>query len=199
MVVYLPMISQASLQNTNMPEISLHILDLVQNSISAQAKHIRILLFSSVELDEMSVEIEDDGKGMSEDFLAQVESPFTTTRVTRKVGLGIPLLKLGCEQTGGTFRIESQLGIGTKLKGTYVMSHLDRPPLGDFCGTIHTLIVSNPDLDFYVEMCGSGEKVVLDTKTIREQIGDIPLNYPDISMWIKEYLEEGFVESGVKN
>jgi len=147
----------------------------------------------------MRITIEDDGKGMSEEFVAKVESPFTTTRTTRRVGMGIPLMKLGCEQAEGSFKIESQLGVGTKLTGSYRLANIDRPPLGDFCGTVHSLIVCNPEVDFYVEFAGDKQTLSLDTKDIREQTGDMPLNDPEISLWIKEYLEEAQQEAGITN
>lgn len=178
-----------------MPEISLHILDLVQNSISAGAKHIRILLGMSHQEDRMTLTIEDDGCGMDPEFLARVTNPFTTTRTTRKVGMGIPLLKAGCEATGGTFEITSEKGVGTKMVGSYVLSHLDRPPLGDYAGTAHMLIVCNPDIDFYVEASTDADTFVLDTQEVREQLGgEVPLNAPEVSVWLSEYLAEGIQE-----
>ena len=177
-----------------MPEIALHILDLVQNCISALAKHIGIFLTESDSDDFLEVEINDDGKGMDSEFLSRVTSPFTTTRTTRKVGLGIPLLKEGCESTGGTFTIDSTLGKGTRLVGRYVKSHIDRPPLGDFAGTVHSIIVCNPDIDFIVKMKTDDGEVVLDTMQVREQLGGVPLNDPDVSGWLSEYLSEGMSE-----
>lgn len=181
-----------------MPEIALHILDLVQNCITALASLIRISLFESKDDDTLTVEIEDNGKGMDEEFLSRVVSPFTTTRTTRKVGLGIPLLKAGCEGTGGTFDITSKLGVGTRLSGTYVMSHLDRPPLGDFVGTVHSIIVCNPDLDFVIEMKTDKGKEVLDTREVKKQLGGVPLNDPDVSTWIGDYLKEAYKETGIE-
>ena len=180
-----------------MPEIALHILDLVQNCITALARHIRIRVSESMEADSLEVEIADDGKGMEESFLKKVVSPFTTTRTTRKVGLGIPLLKEGCESTGGSFGITSKVGKGTTITGRYVMSHIDRPPLGDFAGTVHSIIVCNPDLDFQIVMESDTGKEVLDTEEVRKQIGDIPLNDPEVSVWLKEYLQEACEETGL--
>lgn len=183
-----------------MPEISLHLLDLVQNSISAMAKNIRILLFYSIEENLLRLTLEDNGKGMSEEFLAKVTSPFTTTRTTRRVGLGIPLMKAGCEMAGGSFSITSKVGVGTKLEGTYELSNIDRPPLGDFVGTVHSLIVCNPDIDYFIEISGDKGSAVLDTLEVRQQTGGLlPLNDPDISIWMKEYLLEAMEEAGVEN
>lgn len=180
-----------------MPEIAMHIMDLVQNCITANATHIRILLGIDTLPDMLSVEIADDGKGMAPDFLENVTSPFTTTRTTRKVGLGIPLMKAGCEGAEGQFEIRSTQGVGTTLKGSYRLSNIDRPPLGDFTGTVHMLITCNPQIDFYIEMRRDEERCVLDTEEIRAQLGDVPLNDPSVSTWIKEYLEEGQQEVGI--
>ena len=181
-----------------MPEIALHIMDLVQNCISAMAKHIRILLMESFVANTLEILIADDGKGMSEEFLERVTSPFTTTRTTRRVGLGIPLMKAGCEMAGGSFSITSKLGEGTAISGTYQLDHIDRPPLGDFVGTVHTLITCNPDIDFRIEIKSDTQEICLDTQEVRAQVGDSPLNQPDVSMWIKEYLEEAMKQANIQ-
>lgn len=172
-------------------------MDLVQNCITAQATHIRILLELSTAEDFLKLVIGDDGKGMSPEFLNKVESPFTTTRTTRRVGMGIPLLKAGCEAAGGWFKITSALGKGTTLEGCYQLSHIDRPPLGDFVGTVHSLIVCNPQIDFQVCIERDSSTFILDTVEVREQLGDVPLNDPDVSTWLYEYLQEGMALTGV--
>ena len=170
-----------------MPEIALHIMDLV-----------RILLMESFVANTLEILIADDGKGMSKEFLERVTSPFTTTRTTRRVGLGIPLMKAGCEMAGGSFSITSKLGEGTAISGTYQLDHIDRPPLGDFVGTVHTLITCNPDIDFRIEIKSDTQEICLDTQEVRAQVGDIPLNQPDVSMWIKEYLEEAMKQANIQ-
>ncbi len=179
-----------------MQEIALHIMDLLQNSISAGATHIRITLVVCVESDMIIVSIEDNGKGMEREFLERVISPFTTTRTTRKVGLGIPLMKEGCEQAGGNFTISSTPGKGTFLEGSYKLSNIDRPPLGDFVSTVHTAIVCNPDIDFTVEVKGDEDEVSLKTTDIKEQSG-LSVDYPDVSLWISEYLSEIMEQTGL--
>ncbi len=181
-----------------MPELALHILDLVQNCISALAAHIRILLDESFLHNTLTIFISDDGKGMSQDFLQKVTSPFTTTRTTRRVGLGIPLMKAGCEACGGSFLIDSVIGKGTTICGTYQLDHIDRPPLGDFVGTVHMLILCNPELDFCIEIKTDEKEFVLDTSEVKKRLGDVPVSDPDVSAWLKEYLEEAMEESGIK-
>lgn len=174
-----------------MKEISLHILDIVQNSISAQATLIGVSLEIDRQADRLTVCIDDNGRGMDEDMLSRVESPFTTTRTTRRVGLGIPLFAAGAEATGGSFEIESKLGEGTRIRAVYTLDHLDRPPIGDFAGTMHTLIVCNPTLDFVVDVRADGEGDTLDTREVRKVLGgEVPLDSPDVSMWLKESMEE---------
>lgn len=180
-----------------MPEIALHILDLVQNCITALATQIRILLTVSIARNVLSVEIADNGKGMSEEFLKKVVSPFATTRTTRRVGLGIPLLKAGCEAAGGSFKICSALGKGTSIYGAYQLDHIDRPPLGDFAGTVHSLIVCNSQIDFYIEANSDQGSFHLDTAEIREQLGSVPFTQPEVSIWLKEYLDEGMAEAKI--
>ena len=121
-----------------MTEISLNILDVAQNSISAGAKLIEISVVADIKSDTLTVVIKDNGCGMDEEKLKKVIDPFFTTRTTRKVGLGIPFYKLAAENTGGTFNITSQLGLGTTVTAVFGLSHIDRMPLGDINFTIHT-------------------------------------------------------------
>ena len=135
-----------------MKEISLHIMDIVQNSITANAALIELFLNIQRCKNRLSIIIKDNGKGMSKEMVASVTSPFVTTRTTRKVGLGIPLFKAGAENAGGMFEISSELGKGTEVKAVYVLDHIDRPPIGDFAGTVHSIIVCNPGIDFVVSV-----------------------------------------------
>ena len=131
-----------------MKELSLNILDIAENSVSANASLIDILVKESVLNDTMSISITDNGKGMSEEFVKTVTDPFSTTRTTRKVGMGISLLKLVAEQSAGEFSIESQLGKGTVVTATFKRSHIDRPPLGNIGQTISTLVSCILGIDF---------------------------------------------------
>ncbi len=176
-----------------MKEISLHIMDIVQNSITAHATVIEVLLRILRKEDVVSVTIKDNGKGMSAEMLAHVTSPFVTTRTTRRVGLGISLFKAGAENTGGHFAIDSREGVGTELTATYVLSNIDRPPIGDFAGTMQTLIVANPGIDFVVTVVLDEGQESLDTREVKQVLGEgIPLDLPEISMWLRENLDEIF-------
>ena len=173
-----------------MRDLSLHILDLMQNSIRAQAK----LVSLSVILENdgiLSIIIEDDGTGMSEELLARVTSPFATTRTTRKVGLGIPMMAENCRLAGGDLRIESTLGKGTILTATLDTSSIDCLPLGDLPGTVTTLVTMNPDKPEFVLRCKSPKgEMQFDTREIREALQGVPLNEPEIAAWMQESLRE---------
>ena len=176
-----------------MKEISLHIMDIAQNSIVAEATQIKVIMRLSKSDNSLVLIIEDNGRGMDEEMVKGVLSPFVTTRTTRRVGLGIPLLSAGAQATGGSFNIESELGKGTSVEAKYVLNHLDRPPIGDFSGTMHTLIICNPDIDFYIEFDDDENQNILDTTEMRVVLGpEIALDSPDVSLWIKENLEELF-------
>lgn len=172
-----------------MQEISLNILDIVQNSITAGAKLIEINITEDKIKDELSVLISDNGCGMTEEQLKKVIDPFYTTRTTRKVGLGISLFKMAAELSGGSFKINSKIGIGTQVTAIFGLSHIDRMPLGDMSATICSLIRANPELDFNYSYRQDEKEINLKTSEMREVLGDVPLDNPDVIAWIKESLE----------
>lgn len=173
-----------------MTEISLNILDIVQNSISANANLIRISIKIDSIKDKLSVVISDNGCGMTQEQICKVEDPFFTTRTTRSVGLGVPFFKYAAECTGGKFGIRSKVGEGTTVTAVFTLSHVDRMPLGDMTGTMHILITANNDIDFLYTYDVDGRNFVLDTREFREIIGDIPFYMQEISNYIKGYLKE---------
>ena len=174
-----------------MKELSLHITDIVQNSIVAGASVVKITIIEDLKKNSLVIEIEDNGKGMSEDLLKRVQDPFTTSRTTRKVGLGIPLFKQAAELTGGAFEIQSVLGKGTKVIASFVHDSIDRQPLGDMVSTVLATVVSHDDIDFIYTHSVNEKEFVLDTKEIKNVLGDISFSEPDVYMWIKGCLEEG--------
>jgi hypothetical protein len=176
-----------------MRDISLHILDIVDNSLRAGAGLIRIDIIADVQKDALTVTIEDNGSGMSKEMLDKVRSPFTTTRTTRNVGMGIPLLMAGCENTGGHLDIESTLGEGTKLVANYGLTHIDRPPLGNIAETITSLVVANPQVDF-VYTAVRDEAFEFDTRMIKATLDGVAITEPSVMSFIREYLEEGTLQ-----
>lgn len=173
-----------------MPEISLNVLDVAQNSVRAGASLIQISVDADTDKNTLTITIEDDGCGMSEEQASHVIDPFFTTRTTRKVGLGVPFFKLAAESTGGSFSIESRPGIGTIVTAVFILTHIDRMPLGDMTSTIHTLVTMNTGIDFLYVFRLDGREFTLDTREFREILGGVPLDEPEVSAYIKEYLNE---------
>ena len=180
-----------------MKELSLNILDITENSITAKASLIYITLTETDET--LTISISDDGCGMSEEMVKNVVDPFCTTRTTRKVGLGIPLLRLAAEQTGGSLSVTSKTAAehpgdhGTTTSATFFKNHIDYTPLGDVTSTLTTLIQGlgdSPDIVFS-HTYGENE-VSLDTRELKEQLEGIPLSTPDVLVWIGEYLSEQY-------
>ncbi len=179
-----------------MEELSLYILDLVQNSVAAQAKHIRIEVRLDPENDRLTVVISDDGRGMSDELLAKVTSPFVTTRKTRKVGLGLPMIRQLCDMCEGSFDIKSRLGEGTTLTLSFRMSHIDLPPMGSLPDTMLSLVNGSPeDVDFELAYSNGAEGFTFSTSEIREVLGGVKLNTPDVLVWIRDYIAEGIAET----
>ncbi len=171
-------------------ELSLNVLDIAENSTRAKASLIKISICAKEDNDLLTISIEDNGCGMTEEQLAQISDPFFTSRTTRKVGLGIPFFKYAAEITGGTFTIQSKIQVGTIVNASFVLSHIDRMPMGDITSTIHNLIVYHPECDFIYNYTYNQNSFTLDTREFREILGDVPFDVPEISEYIKNYLTE---------
>ena len=178
-----------------MRELSQNVMDIAQNSISAGASLITIRVEEDRPADTLSISVEDNGKGMSPETVQKVIDPFYTTRTTRKVGLGVPFFKMAAESAGGSFSIHSQIGKGTEVTAEFGLSHIDRMPLGDINSTIHNLIVYHPDTDFCYTYTYNGASFTLDTRQMKEILGGIPLNTPEVSAYILEFLNENQKET----
>lgn len=187
--------SWPSIISPMLPEISLNVLDVAENSVRAGASLITITVEVSHDKDTLSVSIEDNGCGMTPAQVEKVTDPFFTTRTTRKVGLGVPFFKLAAESTGGQFHIQSRPGRGTLVTAVFGLSHIDRMPLGDITSTIHNLIVYHPDIDFLYTYRYDGKDFTLDTRQMRGILEGIPLNTPEVSQYIFEYLTENKQET----
>lgn len=179
-----------------MKELSLNILDITMNSVKAGAD---IIAIEITETDtEMNIVISDNGCGMSTEMLQRVTDPFCTTRKTRKVGLGIPFYKLAAEQTGGLFDIVSKTKdggsdvSGTVVRATFIKTHIDCLPLGDIVSTICTLIQGSPEIDFVFTHKYNVKEVCLSTSEMRKILGDVPLNSPEVLVWVRDYLNEQY-------
>jgi K+-sensing histidine kinase KdpD len=147
-----------------MEDLSLHILDIAENSISASAKRIEIRIDEDEGNDLLTIEIKDDGKGMDEETLQKVLDPFFTTRTTRRVGLGLSLLAQATRESDGTIELDSKPGKGTKIKASFRYSHLDRKPMGDIDETLQTLVAGHPGIDFLYEHKKNNSTYRFDTR-----------------------------------
>ncbi len=180
-----------------MKELSLNILDITENSVKAKATLVEI--FITEVGDRLELSIKDNGTGMTDEVLKSVKNPFYTTRTTRKVGMGIPLLQFAAEQTGGKLTIESKHidsfpdNHGTTVTALFYKNHIDFTPLGDVISSLTTLIQGHPETDFLFIHKKEEKQIELDTREIREVLGDdVPLDNFEILMWIKENLTEQY-------
>ncbi len=146
----------------------MHVLDVVENSVMAGASKIRISINEDTEKDLLSIEIEDNGSGMDEETVKKVLDPFYTTRTTRRVGLGLPLLAQAARETGGDIEVNSEVGKGTEIRASFQHSHIDRKPLGDMEETLVTLIAGHPEIHFVYEHRDGETRFRLDTDEMRK-------------------------------
>ncbi|MBP6965666.1 MAG: ATP-binding protein [Armatimonadetes bacterium] len=179
-----------------MRDLSLHILDIAQNSLSAGATTVTFTLSLRREENLLSLEIADDGRGMDRETLEKVTDPFVTSRTTRKVGLGLPLLSAAAERSGGSMRIESSPGEGTTVSADFEYDNIDRAPVGDLAATLISLIAVNPDVRFVVRYDVDGKEYVFDTREVVEELGGVPINNPLVIEWIRRHLDEGIRDAG---
>jgi signal transduction histidine kinase len=171
-----------------MKELSLNILDIAKNSVTAGASLITITVAETVQ--RLTITVSDNGCGMTPEFVARVTDPFTTTRTTRKVGLGIPLLQMEAQMAGGDLTITSEVGKGTTTTAWFDPNNIDMPPLGDLVSSVVTLIQGSPEIDFLFTHSLGDQSYDLDTREIREIMGGISLAEPEILAWLTDFLTE---------
>jgi len=172
-------------------ELSLHILDLLENAVEAGASRIKIQIDEDIEADRMVIEIRDNGQGMKKERAARVLDPFYTTRETRHVGLGLPLLSEAAHRCAGDFSIDSEPGKGTIVKATFRHSHIDRAPLGDVPAALLAILLSERSIDLDYSHRIAGREFRFDSSEIREELGDVPLTHPKVREWLLRFLQEG--------
>ena len=166
-----------------MRELSLNILDVAENSLKAGADTIKIDVEFLREENKLTVRVLDNGCGMTGEQIKHVTDPFYTTRTTRKVGLGVPLFKMAAEMSGGSFEISSVVNEGTSLTAIFV-------PLGDIASTVELLCVSNPDVNIAFTESDENDTFSFESRKIRDILGDVPMDAPEVRKWIREYLTE---------
>ena len=179
-----------------MKEISLHLLDIAENSVAADSKNISIHVHEDLFDDRLTACVIDDGRGMDAATVQQVQDPFYTTRTTRNVGLGIPLLKLAAEMADGNLSLQSDLGKGTWVEAEFRHSHIDRMPLGDLSSTFLTLLVSHPQMDWtflyrVTDKYQLSRDFLFESAELKSELGDISLTEPEILTFLRGMFEEG--------
>jgi anti-sigma regulatory factor (Ser/Thr protein kinase) len=174
-----------------MEDISLHILDVVENSIGAGASNVEIILVEDTSNDLLSLEIKDDGEGMDEETRKMVTDPFFTTKTVRRIGLGLPLLKQAAEECDGSFSLSSEKGKGTTVSARFRRSHIDRKPLGDIGATVTVLIAGNPDIDFVFHYRRDDYDYRLNTKEIRDELDGVPINSSEVLRVLRKDIDKG--------
>lgn len=177
-----------------MKELSLHILDLAENSTKANANLIKITIEENLEKDILILSIEDNGVGMENELLKKVTDPFVTTRKTRKVGLGLSLMKSAALRCEGDFKITSQKGIGTSVYCSFKHSHIDRAPLGNMGETIASIINYNSGIDLYYKHIFNNRQFEFDTREVKKILDEVDIRSNEIILWIKAYINEKIKE-----
>ncbi len=173
-----------------MLELSLHIIDIVENSVRADADEIFIQIEEDTEKDYLSIHIKDNGKGMDEQLLKDSSDPFTTTKKNKKVGLGLSLLKEAAVGCGGDMVIESNPGKGTELRADFIRSHIDRQPIGDIVKTIIILVTGYPQVDFFFSHRRDDKSIQWETSRINKHLGDVIRSNPKVINFVKNDLRE---------
>lgn len=179
-----------------MKDLSMHLMDIAQNAIRAKATEVKIEIEDQG--DQRRICIEDNGKGMDEVLLSKVTDPFCTSRTTRKVGLGIPLIKQNAEQTGGRFRIASTLGKGTTLEAVFMYKHWDCPPWGELAATVAMLMSGNPELNIIFSYSREEESFTLSTEEIKEVLDGWDIRLPKVVNFLKDMINENLNELQVE-
>jgi len=180
-------------------ELSLHILDVLENAIEADATRVELRIEEDLQADRLTIEIIDNGKGMDEETLARVLDPFFTTRQTRHVGLGLPLFAAAAKWCNGGLHIESQVGQGTRVIATFQHSHIDRAPLGDIKSTLLAFLLTKRPVDLHYVHRVDGHTFEFDTAKLRAELGDVPLTHPAVRRWLEEFIAGGGWTAGEGN
>ena len=182
-----------------MREITLHLLDLAENSVSAGARTVQIAVCEDLKADLLTASIQDDGRGMDPETVKKVTDPFYTSRTTRKVGLGIPLFKEAAEECNGGLTVSSKLGEGTRVEVSFRYSHIDRMPLGNLSTTFLELLVCHPEVHWKFQYTarknGAEETFEFDDQPVKETLEGVPLTHPEVLSFVRGMFEEGIAET----
>ena len=181
-----------------MEDLSLHILDIVENAIAARAKKIEIFVVEEPGEDRLTIEIRDDGIGMDKEVSQKAVDPFFTTRSSRRVGFGLSLMAQAAQEAGGSLRVESKIGKGTKVTASFQYHHIDRKPLGNMVETVMTLLFGNPELEILYTHKKEGKSFALSSSWVKNHFRDRPLIDPEVIQGVERHLKEGLKQIGVQ-
>ena len=179
-----------------MKELALHVLDIAENSVRGEAKNIEVVIVEDKVKDRFTMEINDDGKGIPEEMLKTIRNPFTTTRTHRKVGMGIPFLNDTCLMCGGFLKIESEVGVGTRVHAEMQLDNIDRPPLGDIASTMVNLFSSYPDINFVYRHGYQDDTLPemqwfeVSTQELNEILEGVPISTPSVYLWVRDFVRD---------
>ena len=179
-----------------MREIALHLLDIAENSAAAESRQVLMEVHEDLQRDLLVARVTDDGRGMDAETAQNMQDPFYTTRTTRNVGLGIPLLKLAAEMAAGRFSLQSEPGKGTRLEAEFCHSHIDRMPLGDLSSTFLTALISHPTIHWIfvyqvTDVNGNHSNFLFDDAELKSELGDLSLTEPEVLTFVRGMIEEG--------
>ncbi len=173
-----------------MKELAMHVYDLMENSTAANSTEVKLTIRDSLKDNIYAFTIEDNGKGMTPEFMAKVTDPYTTSRTTRKVGLGLPLIKMNTENCGGGMKLQSEVGKGTRLDFWFQHNHWDRPPMGDLAGTIVMLCAAHEDIHIIYKHITDEDEFVFDTDEIHDALDGMSMNDVKVMGWLKDMVQE---------
>ena len=165
-------------------------MDIAENGINAGATLIRITVTENYDENRLTIEIADNGRGIPEKMIPEIIDPFFTTRTTRRVGLGLSLLKEAGRRCGGDLEIRSKEGVGTETIATFRLDHIDLPPLGDMAGTMVSLVIGNEDVDFIYIHVVDGRRLELDTRQIKAELDGVPVYNPEVIRYLTRTIRE---------
>ena len=177
-----------------MRELSLHIMDIVENGLSAGAKLIQISVTEEKKENWLRIMVKDNGRGIPADLMEKVLNPFYTTRTTRRVGLGLSLFREAAKRCEGEFKLTSKEGEGTEVLAAFRLDHIDRAPLGDMAGTLTSLIMGSPDVDFVYTHDVDGKMFRLDTRDVKRELEGLRINHPKVVSYLGAFIRESLAD-----
>lgn len=182
-----------------MKDLSLHIIDIIQNSLSGGASLIKLTVGEKVSENLLFIEIEDNGRGMTPEQVNSLDNPFFTSRTTRRVGMGIPLFRDSARQSGGSLVVSSEPGKGTKVTATFELDNIDRPPLGDIANALVLMVSANPGIEFVFRYIHQESEYIFDTVEVKEVLEGLPINDVSVIRMLTSMVEANIQDMKAEN